>query len=186
MLFRSVENLDVQIEVIRKKIERKEKLFEREGISKEELEVEKANLSSLEAQKAQIQEELRKTRGIAPFDGIIGLRQKSNGAYVSSGDMIASLTASQKLIIEFDIPSKYAQIIRAGDSIHCAIEGIGVISSTIYSLSPSIDPETQTLQARALYKNDKNVIPGSYTRIRLDVTEKDSALMIPTQAVIPK
>jgi len=153
-----VENFDIQIDVTSKKIERKEKLFEREGISKEELEVEKANLSSLEAQKAQIQEELRKTRGIAPFDGIIGLRQKSNGAYVSPGDLITSLTASNKLIIEFDIPSKYAQIIKEGDSIYCAIEGIGVISSTIYSLSPSIDPETQTLEARALYSNSNGVI----------------------------
>ena len=100
--------------------------------------------------------------------------------------MITSLTASNKLIIEFDIPSKYAQVIKEGDSINCTIEGIGVISSSIYSLSPSIDPETQTLEARALYSNSKGVIPGSYARIRLDVTEKENALMIPTQAVIPK
>ena len=44
----------------------------------------------------------------APFDGIIGLRQVSTGAYASPTLSVARLTKVTPLKVEFAVPERYA------------------------------------------------------------------------------
>lgn len=51
----------------------------------------------------------------APFDGIIGLRQVSTGAYASPTTVVAKLTKVTPLKVEFAVPERYAREIKKRD-----------------------------------------------------------------------
>lgn len=53
----------------------------------------------------------------APFDGVIGLRQVSVGAYASPSTVIAKLTKITPLKVEFGIPERYARQVKKGTNL---------------------------------------------------------------------
>jgi membrane fusion protein (multidrug efflux system) len=57
----------------------------------------------------------------------------------------------------------------------------------VYAIDPKIDPDTRTLQIRAIAPNPiHKLIPGSFARVELVLKSKGSAIMIPTEAIIPE
>src|SRR5579871_1665304 len=57
---------------------------------------------------------LDKTILKAPFDGIIGLRQVSLGAYVSPTTLIATIQQLDKIKVDFTLPEQYSSVIKIG------------------------------------------------------------------------
>ncbi len=59
----------------------------------------------------------------APFDGVIGLRNVSEGAYASPSVVVAKLTKISPLKIDLFVPERYANQIKAGNALSFTIEG---------------------------------------------------------------
>ena len=144
-------------------------------------------MADIELVKANIaQTELR-----APFDGIIGLRSVSEGAYVtSSSSVIAKLTKISPLKIEFSIPESYAAEVQDGTPILFRMEKDGMMQNykaTVYAVESKVDMATRTLKVRATYPNPgENILPGRYTSVEISKREIKDALAIPSEAVIPE
>ena len=167
---------------------RQRQLLNKEAISQEEYDnaLNKLNttISDIKLLEAQIQ----KTRVYAPFDGIIGLRYVSKGAYISPAVVIATLYNNSPAKIEFAVPSRYSALIEAGKKIRFTIENdtSRVFNGEVYALEPHINEETRTLKLRALADNTKGfLLPGQFVKVDLILDSKANALLIPTQAVIP-
>lgn len=142
--------------------------------------VEQANI---ELYKAQIE----KTEIRAPFDGVVGLRYVSTGAYVNAATRIATLQRLDKLKIDFAIPEKYVGRVRVGAPISFAIAGgEREFTGQIYAIDPRIDAATRTLVLRAECANsDGRLLPGAFADIQLKLDQIDNAILIPSEAVIP-
>ncbi len=123
----------------------------------------------------------------APFDGIIGLRQVSLGAYASPTTVIAKLTKITPLKVEFAVPERYARQIQKGTNLTFKIEGrLETFNSQVYATESRINEETHTLTVRALYPNPSGIMPGRYASITLKKQEYKDALAIPSQAIVPE
>jgi len=167
---------------------RQRQLFKKDAISQEEYDNALNRLNTTISDIKLLEAQLQKTRVFAPFDGIIGLRYVSNGAYISPSTVIATLYNNSPAKIEFAVPSRYSSLITAGKQIRFTIENdtSRVFVGEVYALEPSINEETRTLKLRALADNSKGyLIPGQFVRVDLILDSKPDALMIPTQAVIP-
>jgi membrane fusion protein (multidrug efflux system) len=166
---------------------RAKELLAKKGISEEEYE---QALNEFETQAAQIdylQAQIEKTKIIAPFSGIIGLRHISEGAYIGPDRVVASLQKTDRLKIEFDAPQRYINVIKPGAKISFKTP-LSSDSKTaeIYAVEPKITPATRSIAARAIFPNPgSGIIPGAYVEIELLAGRDDSALMIPTNALIP-
>ena len=66
--------------------------LKRDAVSKEAYEQEKTELATLNADFENIKANIDMIELRAPFDGIIGLRQVSTGAYASTTTVVAKLT----------------------------------------------------------------------------------------------
>lgn len=166
---------------------RKEKLLEINAVSREDydkavnlLEVTRANISLLETQ-------ISKTEIRAPFSGIIGLRQVSPGGYVSSSTLISKLQQVDPVKVEFSVPEKYRERLRAGASVSFTIDGINRnFTARIYAIEPSADPLTHSIKMRALCPNPDNIlVPGVFARISIEMEKLKNAVMVPAEAIIP-
>ena len=136
-----------------------------------------------------LEAQLQKTRIFAPFEGIIGLRYVSRGAYISPSTVIATLYNNSPAKIEFAVPSRYSAMISAGKKIRFTIENdtSRVFVGEVYALEPRIDESTRTLKLRALADNsDGFLLPGQFVKVDLILATNKAAILVPTQAIIPE
>ncbi|MDB5284634.1 MAG: efflux transporter, family, subunit, partial [Bacteroidota bacterium] len=72
-----------------------------------------------------IKAQISKTEIRAPFNGMVGLRNVSLGAYVSPAMVIATLQQVDPLKIDLTVPEKYSAMVNMGDDITLTVDEIG-------------------------------------------------------------
>lgn len=174
------------IESAQLRLQRLKKLLEVNGVSKEEVENLEYEINALKADQNYLLAQLDKTKILAPFSGIVGLKKISIGAYVNPSISLASLVQLKPIFVEFSFPEKYSDLFKKGDEITFSSEQQAVFSSAkIYAIEPIVDELTKTIKARALYDGDKIYYPGSFTKVFLKLSSDEKAILIPTQALVP-
>jgi membrane fusion protein (multidrug efflux system) len=163
------------------------KLLEKEAISKEEYDVALSELRALQSQTQLIRAQLAKTLIRAPFSGKIGLRTISAGEYITPSSIIARLVSTNPVKILFSIPEKYAGTIKLNTPISFTVAGSNTpYSGTVYAIEPGIDLSTRTLQLKAKASNNNGeLLPGSFAKIDLPLSNVNDAILIPTESIIP-
>jgi len=183
----ALEKLRIQLKIANDELERKRQLFEIEGISKEEFEAAQLKYTSLESDIRLTEARIRKSRIIAPFSGIIGLRYVSEGDYVTPGDLIARLVETNPVKIEFSVPEMYASQISTETVIEFTAAGSEKkYQATVYAFEPVINAESRSLTVRAIAENKSaELLPGSFAHLKLHLRQIQDALLVPALAVIP-
>lgn len=186
-----LKKLEAQVPLARDRVYRQHTLLERDAVSQEAYEQVTTEYEKLMADIDLVKANIAQTELRAPFDGIIGLRTVSEGAYVTQTTMIVRLTKISPLKIEFSVPEKYSSEIKNGTRITFSLmdsEGIQqAYQATVYAVESKIEFETMTLTARAYYANpNEHIIPGRYVSIEVAKDEIKNALAIPSEAVIPE
>jgi len=186
-LVAQMQRLNIEIKLQEEKEERQKQLLVTTAISKEEYDVTKTNLNLLKANVDILKTQINKTKIIAPFSGIIGLKSISEGAIISPTTVIASIQNINPLKMDFSIPEKYNSLIRTGSSVSFTVAGqTSPLKATVFAKEPKIDPVTRTSMVRAFFPNPSaNVFPGSFADISIQVGDKSKAIMVPTIAYIP-
>lgn len=168
---------------------RQRQLLKKEAISQEEYDNALNRLNTTISDIKLLEAQLQKTRIVAPFDGVIGLRYVSTGAYISPANVIATLYNNSPAKIEFAVPSRYSSQIAPGKKIRFTIENdtTKIFAGEVYAIEPHINEETRTLKLRAMAPNPKGLLlPGQFVKVDLILDSKLDALLVPTQAIIPE
>ncbi|HXH17530.1 MAG TPA: efflux RND transporter periplasmic adaptor subunit [Chitinophagales bacterium] len=183
----ALNKLKVQLKIARDELERKKQLFDIQGISKDELEEAEMAVNSLESDIHLTEAKIKKTKIIAPFSGIIGLRYVSPGAFVTSGDRIAKLVETDPVKIEFSVPEIYASRIKKGTVIEFALAGSDKKhQAEVYAFEPVIDAVSRNITIRAHADNQQgDLIPGAFVDLTVRLQQIKDALLVPALAVIP-
>lgn len=175
-----------QVKLMQDRVYRAKALLAKEAVSQEAVQEAEANLQALQADidgvKAQIaQKELR-----APFDGVIGLRQVSTGAYVTTTTPVATLTKNRPLKVEFSVPERYAGTLEPGTELTFTAEGdLTPRNAKVYAFDSRVDSDTRTYTVRALYANtDGKLVPGRYVNVNLTTRHYDKTLAVPSEAIV--
>ena len=180
--------LEAQVPLAQERVYRQSTLLQRDAVSKEALEIVKTELATLNADIEKTKAQIEQTELRAPFDGVIGLRQVSVGAYASPSTVIAKLTSVTPIKIEFSVPERYAGEVKKGTGLEFTVDGkLDAFKAQVYATEASLDAETHTLLVRALYPNEKReLMSGQYAGIRLKQKEIEDAIAIPSEAIVPE
>ncbi len=166
---------------------RNKQLLAKGGISQETYDMSSTDLSGAIADINLIKEMIRRTEVVAPFDGQIGLRNISEGGYLTNANIISRLQDMRRIKVEFSVPEKYISMIKKGNDIEFAIEGRReLFKAKIYAIEPKIDPISRNILVRSICDNsNKNLLPGSFAKVKVTLQNNPDALMIPTQSIVP-
>ncbi|MGL5618836.1 MAG: efflux RND transporter periplasmic adaptor subunit [Tannerellaceae bacterium] len=180
--------LEAQLPLAKERVYRQKTLLAKDAVSQEAYEQVTTELEKLEADIDLVKANLAQTELRAPFDGVIGLRSISEGAYASPNTVIAKLTRISPMKIDFSFPERYAGIIKNGTDVTFRIGGIlEPMTAKVYAVESKIDPSTRTVKARALYPNtNRELQAGRYAGIEINMKEIPNALTIPSEALIPE
>jgi len=178
--------LEAQIPLAKDRVFRQRSLLEKDAVSQEAYEQVSTELEKLNADIEFVKSRIIQTELRAPFDGIIGLRQVSEGAFASPTTVIATLTKIIPLKLEFSINERQAGEVRKGTNLTFRVEGsLNTYNASVYAVEPQLDLKTRTMRARALYSNSGGRLkPGRTASIEIKLREIKDALTVPSEAIV--
>ncbi len=180
--------LRVQLKVAQETQLRYEALLKINGVSQQEYEMYKLSVNNIQADMSIVQTSISKTSLRAPFSGRLGLRNISNGAYITPATTISTLRKINQLKLEFTVPEKYGSSMKLGSKVEFTLDNNEkTYSAKIIATENNIAEESRSLRVRAMVeKPDAQLVAGSFAKVKIELGQNDAALMIPSQAVIPK
>ena len=121
----------------------------------------------------------------APFDGTIGLRNYSVGAFVKPGDVITTIYDFNTLKVEASVPEAYVGKIKIKDTVKIKVNSSDIVySGEVYVIDPYVDEKTRTFRIISKIENKKELKPGMMAKKILNFDSKESFL-VPESAIIP-
>ena len=183
----NLKKLQTQLAIQEQIYKRQTELVNVNGISVNDYEQTGLQLNSIKAD-IEVQKALiRKTVVLAPFDGVIGLRNVSIGAEITPSTLLATIRRQDRLKLDFSVPEKYGPVIRPGMKVKFTLYNqANQYDATVLATERGIDAATRNLKVRALVDSkSNNLIPGAFTNVLLRLSENKNAIVIPTQAIIP-
>lgn len=180
--------LKVQLDIARKTRERQQELLKIGGISQQDFDLSVLNVNTIEADIAILNTDINKTYIRAPFNGRLGFKNVSIGAYITPQTAITTISQTGKLKLEFSVPERYAPEASLGKKVSFITEVTdGHHTATIFATQPTINEANRSLAIHALVNNNSGKLKaGSFARINFDLKKISDAIMIPTQAIIPE
>lgn len=133
------------------------------------------------------QSRLDKMRIVAPFDGIVGLRDVSVGEYVQPGQELVNLEKIDPVKVDFSVAERYLPYVRNGARIRLMVDALGDQSFTgeVYAINPQIDPAGRSIALRAEVPNpDGTLRPGLFARVALETQSRESAIVVSEDAIV--
>jgi membrane fusion protein (multidrug efflux system) len=182
-----LQKLLVQKKLLESKEFRQRSLLDKDAISQESYDQIQTELQATVADINLVNARISETEMRAPFEGYIGLRYLSEGAYVTQATKIARLVKLSPLKIEFAISEKYTSEVKVGYPVTFKIDGIdNEFNAEVYAVDTKIDNLKQVVM-RALYPNKKEELKsGRYASVSLVLSKIGDALAIPSEALIPE
>jgi membrane fusion protein (multidrug efflux system) len=179
-----LKKLEVQVPLVEARVVRQERLLGSRAVSEESLEAVKTELETLRADMEIVRARLAQTELRAPFDGMIGLRNVSEGTYASPTVVVSRLTKLDPLKLEFSLGEREASLIREGQKVSF-ISDRKEYTATIYAVEPTIERGTLSRRARATVPNPGGVMqPGRSVSTEFNTRDIENALLIPSIAMV--
>ncbi len=157
------------------------------GVPQQEYDIAASELQVLGAEVDLIEAQLAHTEIRAPFDGIIGLRHVSEGAFITPATRIATFQRLNHLKIDFAVPEKYADRIKPDSPVSISVAGgEQPLVGRVYAIDPRIDNATRTMLIRALCPNPSGrLLAGGFVGVRLVLARIPDAILVPSLALVP-
>ena len=178
-----------QAELDKQRMERGEDMRRKGFISQQALDELKSAYTRARAKQREDEAKLAKSEIRAPFAGVAGLRQVSEGAYVAAGTDIARLEKIDQLKLDFRVPETYLARLKSGLAVSVAVDAFPQASfpGKIYAIEPAVDEQTRTVLARARVANPElKLRPGQFARVQLTLGVRENAVWIPEEAIVPR
>ena len=141
-------------------------------------------LAQLDIAKAQLAEMIIS----APFDGYLGLRQVSEGAYINAGTVITTLDDLSTLRVAFSVAEHYLADIKVGMPLSVTNAAYGEVrfNGKVSAVDTRLDPVTRTVTVHgALPNSDLRLRPGMLLHVKLELDNR-MAMQISEKALVPQ
>lgn len=178
--------LEATAELAEQELGRAESLFERNAVSRSELDSRAASAAAaranVDAQRARIAQKVIR----APFGGQLGIRRVDLGRHIAPGTAIVSLQALDPIHVNFRLPQQQLASVQVGMPVRVRLEADSHDSGEgeITAIEPAIDTSTRTFEAQATLANrERKLRPGMFVRVEIVLGREESVTVVPQTAV---
>jgi len=166
--------------------QRLDKLVSQDISAPQALDNARADLRVAEANVAVADSRLAKMTVVAPFDGVLGSRLVSPGAYVSAGQALTDLASVDEVKISFSAPERLLSTLRPGASVAITTTASPgrVLDGSVSLVDPMLDAGTRSAHVVARVPNaDRSLLPGMSANVEVVLAERENAIAVPSEAV---
>ena len=141
-------------------------------------------LARVQAAEARVRDRLI----VAPFDGVVGLRNLSVGSLLSPDTVVTNLHDDSVMKLDFTVPELFVASVAPGLTIEAQSRAFPeeVFRGEVVSVSNEIDPVTRAFRVRALIPNpERRLRSGMLLTLALASGERD-AHVVPEEALLTR
>jgi len=179
---------EAQASIARTNLQRSRELLAQNFVSQSAVDQNAASLQVAEAQVALAQAQAARMRVMAPFEGTAGLKLVDVGDYVKDGADIVNIEDLTALTVQFALPERYIDRLRAGQSVDVAVDALPGRSfkGRVQAVDSQVDANGRALQVLAKVDNPGALLkPGMFARPRVVFSVRDGAVVVPEEALVP-
>ncbi len=183
-----LKKLEVQLQIAQKTEERNNELLKLNGISQQDYDLSFLQVSNINADIELMKTNIAKTEIRAPFNGKIGFKNISTGAYVTPATVISNIRQVNILKLQFSVPEKYTSKIKLGQLISFSTEGSSKkFLAKVYATESTVSETTRGMNVRCVVQQgDASLVAGSFAKVDMDFARNDYAILVPSQAILPQ
>ena len=183
-----LKKLQAQLNIGNQTANRLSQLLKIQGISRQDYDMAVLNSNNIRADIEIIKTNIARTVVRAPFSGKLGLKEISVGAYVTPQTLITVIRKTSDLRLDFTMPEKYISEAKTGTTVFFKVAGSDLRhAAKIIATESGITENSRSLNVRStVLGNDPSLVPGAFANVILDFAPNYTAIMIPTQAIIPQ
>ena len=175
----------VLLDMAQKTEQRLKKLLTISGINQADYDVALNQVNSYKADLSVTQAQIDKTVIKAPFNGVLGLRMISPGAYVTPATILSTLQQVDKVKIDFNVPESYTNLIHKGSTVTIQTnESNSIRKALVVATDPQLNSTTRNLKVRASLEGPM-INPGTFVKVLLENSTGKNNIMVPTNCIIP-
>ena len=150
--------------------------------------VQRSGITAAEASLARLETMKRYRVVVAPFAGIITLRNVDSGALVNNGSTLLFRIAQAGMLRTYlNVPQAHASSVHQGDAASLSVSNLPgkKFAGNVARTANSLDPASRTLLVEVHVPNPDGVLmPGMYAQVELSSSRKNPPLLIPSNALI--
>lgn len=178
-----LEQQKVQLDLANKTENRLKELLVVNGVNQSDYDAALSQVNTINANIKVLNAQIDKTVIRAAFNGKLGLRMVSPGAYVTPQTLLGTLHQSDKIKIDFTVPEFYENLVKVGNTVIVQTnESEEKQTAIISAIEPQINVETRNIKVRARLKSG-NVSPGTFVKVL--IYKKELGIVVPSNALIP-
>ena len=184
-----IQQSQAELSIAQANQKRNQELVAQSFISQRSLDESAAGLQVAQAKLALARATAARLTIVAPFSGIVGIRQVNVGDYLKDGADIVNLEDIDAIYVDFRLPERYQSKVRRGQTAMLDIDALPGqrYSAQIQAIDPLIDANGRSVGVRGCIDNRALTLrPGMFARVNAVFGVRDNASVIPEEAVVPQ
>lgn len=168
---------------------RAKELSAKQLIARADLDTRQAELAVTQARAASARTRMDKTQIRAPFAGVTGLRNVSQGDYVTAGQELVSLVRLDPIELDLRAPEVVLSSLAVGQDVEFGVATFPSerFSAKVVAIAPTVDAGGRSVALRARLENpERKLRPGMSARVKITTENHQRALLVPEQAIWPQ
>ncbi len=184
-----VRQSEAELSIAQANHKRNQDLAAQNFISQRSVDESAANLQVAQARLALARATAARLRIVAPFDGITGIRSVNVGDYLKDGADVVNVEDMDTVFVDFRLPERFQSRISRGQQASVELDALPgrKYSAVIQAIDPLIDSNGRSVGVRGCIDNRQlQLRPGMFARINAVFSERENALVIPEEAILPQ
>ena len=184
-----VAQAQAELSIARANHKRNQDLVAQNFISQRSVDESGASLQVAEAKLALARAQADRLRILAPFDGIAGLRSINVGDYLKDGADIVNIEDLDAILVDYRLPERFQTKLRRGQVAMVAIDALPgrKFTAMVQAIDPLVDANGRSVGVRGCIDNRQQQLrPGMFARVTAVFGEREQALVVPEEAIVPQ
>ncbi len=185
VLQRSLEEAELQRDYARTLYERYARAWEAKAIAEVQYLTAKQQLEAAERRVATLREQLRQTRIVAPFDGVVDEVYARVGEFLAPGVPAVRLFNLRSVYVSAEVSEAYLELLRVGIPVEVIFRELAdTLPGRVSVVGKAISPRTRTVRVEIqLQRIPETLRPGLECSVRLAEIERPQTVLVPLAAV---
>ena len=174
-----------QLELARLNLERMRKLVDTQIGAQADLDRMDAEHKAAQARVGEIGATIDRKTILAPFAGVLGIRQVNLGEYLVGGSPVVPLQSLQPMYVNFSVPQQEIARMAVGGEVRVrSSESKTAASGKVTAIDSVIDPATRNIAVQATFSNaDGKLRPGMFVEASLTLDSAAEVIAIPASSI---
>ena len=190
----SLKQAEANLSNIKLEYHRKEELYKKELLTKQQYDDVTARLSiadaELERAKSSVstaRQKLSKAKIYSTLSGVVKEKKVSSGNYVKNGTPLFTIIQTNPAKLDFTVNEKDLEKIKKGQDVFLTVYAFPdkEFKGKLNIIYPNVDERTRTLKVEALVPNDAQLLkPGFFAKVMLYTGASKDIILVPVTSLL--